>query len=62
MTGEAPIFWVNYKDKYVKMEGFALYGGWKIYERFFVVIVSCPKVDPLESPKLQGWSLFCASS
>lgn len=45
VAGEVQILFAKYQDKYVKTGDFSRYGGWRISERFFIVIVSFSNVD-----------------
>ena len=45
LAGQALIFLAKYEDKYVKTGDFALHGGWRISQRFFIEFVSCPVMD-----------------
>lgn len=54
LTGQVYAIFAKYEDKYVKTGESARYGGWKISQRFFVPIVSCPKADCLETQRGEG--------
>lgn len=45
MAGEVQVVFGKYQDKYVKTGDFSHYGGWRISERFFILIVSLSSVD-----------------
>lgn len=45
LAGQALIFFAKFEDKYVKTGDFALYGGWRISQRFFFPFESGPVTD-----------------
>ena len=44
LAGQALTLFIKYKDKYVKTEYLAPYGGWRIEERLAILFVSYSKV------------------
>lgn len=62
LTGHALTFCGKLEDRYVKTADFARYGGWRISERFFIVIVSFPRSEWTRPPRDGGewliWAIF----